>query len=368
VLGKIALKAGCSPFVFALYREIIASTLIFGMAVPTDGLLLPRKNHALRFILMGICSFVNVVGSVVALSLVSAPNVALLQPSIPVFAMGISRLLRYEWLTLWKSLGLALSVAGSTLVVVFSTEESGSSKDAVTGNIVLVFQCAAMAMLLVLQKDVNKIYPHKTITFWFYSIGTVLSGIAAAVAVKHAAALDVKAREIWIALGYASVFATMFNYIAMTWTNKYVEASVVSAFMTLQPVATVILSAVFLSYHVEVPQIVAGVVVIGGLLVTSYGQTIERHAATSNAAGRRLSSPVDEEGMDDPTDEEQRKQLTFSADSKSGDDYCHPPNDKSSVQQISTHQSETFGIRNLLKRPFLNDGNRSKGDEDLEDV
>jgi len=67
VLGKIALKAGCSPFVFALYREIIASTLIFGMAVPTDGLLLPRKNHALRFILMGICSFVNVVGSVVAL-------------------------------------------------------------------------------------------------------------------------------------------------------------------------------------------------------------------------------------------------------------------------------------------------------------
>jgi len=141
-----------------------------------------------------------------------------------------------------------------------------------------------MALLLVLQKEIVNVYPHKTITAWFYSIGTVLSAIAAAAAVPNTGELNVRAGVIWIALGYASFFATMFNYCAMTWTNKHLSASVVSAFMTLQPVATVVLSSLFLSYDVQVAQIVSGIIVIGGLLATCYGQYLD-HLSQAETRG-----------------------------------------------------------------------------------
>mmetsp|Transcript_18499 Transcript_18499/g.35379 ORF Transcript_18499/g.35379 Transcript_18499/m.35379 type:complete len:115 (+) Transcript_18499:89-433(+) len=68
----------------------------------------------------------------------------------------------------------------------------------------------------------------------------------------------------------------------MTWTNKHVNASVVSAFMTLQPVATVILSSIFLAYRVNAAQLGAGAIVILGLLATCYGQMRE-HIEDSDA-------------------------------------------------------------------------------------
>eukprot|EP00468_Gymnochlora_sp_CCMP2014_P007642 CAMPEP_0167766148 /NCGR_PEP_ID=MMETSP0110_2-20121227/15151_1 /TAXON_ID=629695 /ORGANISM="Gymnochlora sp., Strain CCMP2014" /LENGTH=90 /DNA_ID=CAMNT_0007654079 /DNA_START=559 /DNA_END=828 /DNA_ORIENTATION=+ len=66
----------------------------------------------------------------------------------------------------------------------------------------------------------------------------------------------------------------------MTWANKHVHASVTSAFMTLQPVGTVVLSTIFLSYHAQVGEILAGVVVVVGLLITCYAQI--REARTTN--------------------------------------------------------------------------------------
>lgn len=83
------------------------------------------------------------VGAVEALTLVSATNLAVMQPAIPVFTMGLSVLFGMEKLTGFKALGIAMAVAGAiTIEVVKPGNGTGarSAKDVVFGNILVVVQ------------------------------------------------------------------------------------------------------------------------------------------------------------------------------------------------------------------------------------
>lgn len=278
VLGKKALNDGVTPLVFALYREMSASCCMWSLALYTDGFIVPERKHWFRFLLMGVCSFINVAGSVIALNLVSAANLSMFQPTIPVFAMAMGIAFGLERFTAAKVCGLVLSLAGAVLVVLFTAEgsqEHDNGKRVLVGNIMMVFLCFFMALLLVLQKGVAKTYPHNTITAWFYSIGSLLTCLACAATEHRGSAYAITSDMVWIALGYAFLFATFYNYCAMTWTLKYVPASLVSVFMMLQPVATVVLSVFFLNYHVNGKELGGGAIVIVGLLVTCYGQYTE---------------------------------------------------------------------------------------------
>ncbi|GAB5361785.1 hypothetical protein AAMO2058_000742200 [Amorphochlora amoebiformis] len=292
VLGKIALDNGVSPLCFALYREIIASICMWILCLYIDGAVKMQRRDIPRFFLMGVCSFINVVGSVVALDMVSAANVSLLQPSIPVFAVGVALAMRVEAFTKWKAFGVVLAVAGAVLVVVLTMENQGHSSQLVLGNVILIVQCMSVALLIVLQKTVITRYPYFSITAWYYSIGTLFTAVAAGASLHSPDDLKETNTEVWIALVYAALLATVFNYCAMTWANKHVDPSVVSAFMTLQPVGTVILSIIFLSYLVNLAQLGAGCIVIAGLLVTSYGQIMERRRRLRQAINQGSASEI----------------------------------------------------------------------------
>ncbi len=67
---------------------------------------------------MGLFSAGNVLGAVQSLTLISATNFAVLQPSIPVFTMLLSVVFRMEKLTALKGLGLLAAVAGAVVVEV----------------------------------------------------------------------------------------------------------------------------------------------------------------------------------------------------------------------------------------------------------
>lgn len=88
-------------------------------------------------------SFGNVVGVVEALTKVSATNLAVMQPAIPVFTMMLSVIFRMETLTPFKALGLAMAVAGAvTIEVVKPGGHMGdrNPNDLVLGNVIIVLQ------------------------------------------------------------------------------------------------------------------------------------------------------------------------------------------------------------------------------------
>ena len=319
VLGKLSLSKpnNVQPLVFALYREVSASLCMLAIALCRDGFLRPARRDVPRFLLLGACSFANVVGSVVALKFISATNYALLQPAVPVFAAAAAVALRLEPPNILKLLGVLLSVAGAIVVTVLSPDPASpapngtspnrtgggawgssssfssssfsvsfsssvsssspscSSSQLVLGNMITIVAAMGMALLVVLQKRVLQTYPYATVTLWFYSCGALLTVLALCVqAVYTTGPLGALVpgdfaptpAVVWGALVYAAGLATVYNYLVMTWANTKVPATMVSLFLTLQPVGTVVLSLVFLNSVPTWNEGVGGGLVIAGLV------------------------------------------------------------------------------------------------------
>lgn len=91
VLGKLALNGGTNPFVLAAYRQVGACCCLLGLSKYADfrhGSLVDAarrlsRRDAVRFVVLGALGFGNIFGFVVALSLVTAFNSALLHPASP---------------------------------------------------------------------------------------------------------------------------------------------------------------------------------------------------------------------------------------------------------------------------------------------
>eukprot|EP01031_Cornospumella_fuschlensis_P039003 gene39003-47449_t len=110
----MALKTA-SPFVFVLYREIGASILMYALLrYRKQSLAIDRVDYP-RFLFLGCCSFVNVVGAALALQYISATRYAIFQPSIPCIATVVSMCIGSDKVNSVKLLGIALAVGGSVL-------------------------------------------------------------------------------------------------------------------------------------------------------------------------------------------------------------------------------------------------------------
>ena len=79
----------------------------------------------------------------------------------------------------------------------------------------------------------------------------------------------------WLALAYACVFATVYAYNAYSWAGKRVSPAITTIYNTLQPVGTSTLSVVLLGTVITLPEIVGGMLVMVGLVITVYGRQLE---------------------------------------------------------------------------------------------
>jgi drug/metabolite transporter (DMT)-like permease len=79
----------------------------------------------------------------------------------------------------------------------------------------------------------------------------------------------------WLGLGYATIFSTLYAYNAYSWAGKRVSPAITTVYNTLQPVGTSVLSVIFLHHKVTLPEILGGLLVMLGLLITVYGRQQE---------------------------------------------------------------------------------------------
>jgi len=277
VIGKKALNAGVNPLTFAAYREVTGSMCMYLLAtrvVGVDRLFAIEKSDIPRMIFLGLCSFCNVVGFVVALYFTSAANAGAMQPSIPIYAMLLSVAIGAEKATLRKVLGGVVTVGGALLLILeeirANPDNSADTPNVPLGNVILVGQCAAVGALIVFQRPLLQSgkYNPTQVTAYYYSIGTMLTLMCTLYFVCINGLLP------WMALTYAALFATFGAYCLLTWCNCWVPASTVSLYMTLQTLSTGLLSVIFLGESVTVLEGVGALTIILGLflVVAPYGK------------------------------------------------------------------------------------------------
>lgn len=303
-----ALSDGADPLWFALLREVTATGLMFGLVLyGKKSFSIEREDYG-RFLFLGLCSFVNVVGTVIALGYLSATRYSVMQPSIPVWGCLISASLGYERLTLMKGVGILLAVAGAVLIDAWEAsdgDDDNSEGDMVIGSVIVVTQCFAMACLTVFQRPMVMKYPTESVTYTYYGIGsliTVLTCIAWFQRFQISELYFDGNAFAWIALAYATIFATLFAYNAISWAVLRLPPGVVTTYSTLQPVGTAILSIIVWGRMITLPEVVGGIIVALGLILTVVGRQWEQQENTEIEERENKSqvSTIETSQVDEP--------------------------------------------------------------------
>jgi drug/metabolite transporter (DMT)-like permease len=115
----------------------------------------------------------------------------------------------------------------------------------------------------------------------------------------------------WLGLGYATIFSTFYAYNAYSWAGKRVSPAITTVYNTLQPVGTSVLSVIFLHHTVTLPEIIGGLLVMLGLLITVYGRQQELAKVIVHHSGEE-SSPLGDSAPAAPLSAGLLNQRTYS--------------------------------------------------------
>jgi len=327
VLGSKALANGLKPLVFACYRELLALILMYAVALFFDGFRRMRRRHLFQFILLGLFNYGNVVGFIVGMSLTSSDIAAIYQCCIPVFTILLGWWTGEEELNKFKISGILFAVLGAGLTTFFSFRDyHGQGIWIVVGNLLLVAQTISISALIVFQRPMLERYPPSSVVAWGYTGATILCLVSAlSVYWKDIDKWLLKGEEEPIALSYAAVVATLMTYMLMAWANKQTNSSIVSVFMTLQPVFTSVISYFALEESLTLPEILGGLVVMIGLFLTCWAKHVEEERVTVGELSHFLAS--------DSQDEETKK----------GSDSYHSSRHQTSLKHYHTpHERRDF--------------------------
>jgi drug/metabolite transporter (DMT)-like permease len=276
VLGELP------PLALAGIRVALATPLLVLVAWRHDRVLPARRDIPLLVVLGILGVTANQLFFITGLEHTTAINASILMPSMPVFTAATAALLGIERIGSRRLLGIALSVAGA-LVLVNPFRFTGG-QGAALGNLLILINCLSYSLFLVFQRPLLERLPWRTLiaaSFVFGSLGVLV------VSAPSLAALDFGAvsAPAWLGVLYIALLSTAFAYSISTWAVRRSSPALVSAYSTLQPLATSLLAATLLGERFGWAEGVGLVLIVAGLWQVSRPQSPARSTRSPTRSG-----------------------------------------------------------------------------------
>ncbi|KAK3289757.1 hypothetical protein CYMTET_2824 [Cymbomonas tetramitiformis] len=321
VVAQVFASGSVDPFVLSWIRDTLAVPFMLALSIWVEGVHPPSRKELWKFALVGgVGIYAAQLMYILGLFLTNASVASLLSPTMPVMCSILAVITGQEDLPrlsrlhgCLKSGGILLACCGAIMIVALGKSKSKGSDDDddessnarfIAGELLILGNCAASALYLVLQKILffgragqkseldapNSLTAAGiawrelpfTIIAYCYVVGagfmTLTTMFLACVSPtyvpkdthEHVSRFDVPAKA-WIVLVYMVLVTSVFCYCAATWANKRLPASVVTAFWPCQAMAGVLLSVVFLGAIPNLFDLLGGLAIILGLLAVCSG-------------------------------------------------------------------------------------------------
>jgi len=253
----------------------------------------PWREHAGRVAICGASMFGNVFLNLVALAFTTPLQVALLQPTQPIFATCIAACQGQERLTSLKLLGIVLSCAGSFVMAFQTSQTSGTAVPSGPtfnfvncGSGIVLLQCACGGNYVVQQWPLTQAgYPPVVIASSAYFVATALTVLVGIIYLplmsseERATSFSLEATPGFaVALAYVVVLTTVYNYTVMAWSTGKLGAPLVTLFLLLQGVFACVFQLVIFGSTIELAQALGGVGICLGLAALVYSKHLDAAA------------------------------------------------------------------------------------------
>ncbi|MGZ0039969.1 DMT family transporter [Paenibacillus ottowii] len=265
----IATKAAYTtfpPLTLGLSRFIIAS-IVLGIV-----LLIKKEHVKVKPKDLATISFSGVLGITlyfsmenIGVSLTTASNAALIVASYPAITSLLEFILYKVKLSKYKICGIALAMIGVYFLT--SVGESPDGKNQLIGNLILIGTGFAWAFYTFMTRKVVDKYPPVTLSFYQTVAGSIFF-IPLALLEKDS--WQAPTTGSFMLLMYLGVFCSVIAFLLYNYGLIKLSPSSSVSLMNLVPIFGVIFSVVLLHETVSWRQIIGGLVVIIGVLMSAH--------------------------------------------------------------------------------------------------
>jgi drug/metabolite transporter (DMT)-like permease len=267
--GYLLVKVGLAeftPFAFAFWRFSFGMVGLMLIFLLRRAWIHVEQRDWPRFLLLGALAVpTNQLFYLNGMHFTVPSHASLLYGTTAVAALGLSAVLGYEKLRLFKVLAIAVSLCGLVLVVSESpTPIIGTENFA--GDLLIAVSVVVWASYTVLAKPVVNRYGPVRATLVCLILGSAM-GLPFLVAPALAQDYTVVTWRGWVGTLYTGFMITAVSYTIWFALLRRVDPSQVAILTTPQPVVTTALSVLILKEAIGISLVLGGLLVIGGVLL-----------------------------------------------------------------------------------------------------
>ncbi len=256
------------PYGFIVLRVSGAALLfwIISLAYPNEKID-PKDLKRLFFCALFGMS-INMLMFFKGLSLSTPINSSVIITLSPVLLLILSAILIREKITLLKTAGIVIGLAGGLALVLFGEKEQFNAPNIPLGNFLFIINATAYSIYLILVKPLTAKYSSITLMKWMFLFAFFINlpiGYNEFVRVEWTRLpLDVILK-----MGFVVIGTTVLTYLFNIYALRQLKASTIGAFIYLQPVIAVMFAVIIGADFLTPIRVLAALLIFTGVYMSS---------------------------------------------------------------------------------------------------
>lgn len=267
-LAKGVMPTYIEPFGFILLRVTGAAVLfwIISLFFPKEKIATSDWPRILGCAFFGMV--INMLFFFKGLSLSTPINSSVIITLSPVMVLILASILIKERITLLKTLGIIIGMAGAIVLVLFSSEESINAPNVPVGNMLFIVNAFSYGLYLILVKPLTKKYSSITLMKWLFFIAIFINLPVTIGEFKAVEWTELPFDAIW-KMAYVVVGTTFTTYLLNIYALKQLSAATISAFIYLQPLIAIAFAIAVGADKLTLVKAIAAILVFAGVYMVS---------------------------------------------------------------------------------------------------
>lgn len=256
------------PYGFIVLR-VSGAALIFwliSLAYPSEKI--DPKDWKRLFFCALFGMSINMLMFFKGLSLSTPINSSVIITLSPVLLLVLSAILIKEKITLLKTTGIIIGLAGGLALVLFGGKEQFNAPNIPLGNLLFIINATAYSIYLILVKPLTAKYSSITLMKWLFLFAFFINlpiGYSEFVKV----AWTHLPFDVILKMGFVVIGTTVLTYLFNIYALRQLKASTIGAFIYLQPVIAIVF-AVFIGADFLTPiRVFSAILIFTGVYMST---------------------------------------------------------------------------------------------------